>query len=151
LQVDRGTRQCLTGQCSSSPRTFQIRSRPQPGAATVIVGLSSPMDGSHGSRAVARNLVVRPPAPYMTDAMSSPPKIESGKTLDLGRRRGAFPYLLADRRGKAGMDDLQRVGVDRLPRMGRDVEVPASLERLEYQDVDVERRAYAARPVTGER
>jgi hypothetical protein len=60
------------------------------------------MDGSHGSRAVARNLVVRPPAPYMTDAMSSPPKIESGKTLDLGRRRGAFPYLLADRRGRPG-------------------------------------------------
>jgi hypothetical protein len=38
----------------------------------------------------------------MTDAMSSPPKIESGKTLDLGRRRGAFPYLLADRRGRPG-------------------------------------------------
>jgi hypothetical protein len=62
----------------------------------VIVGLTSPMDGSHGSRAVARNLVVPPPGPYVTDAMSSPPKIESGKTLDLRRRRGTFPCLLAD-------------------------------------------------------
>ncbi|MCW2560818.1 MAG: hypothetical protein JWP55_4782 [Mycobacterium sp.] len=73
------------------------------------------------------------PGSDMTDAMSSPPKIESGKTLDLRMRRGAFPYLWADRPGQAGMDDLQRVGVDRLPRMGRDVRVPASLERTELQ------------------
>jgi hypothetical protein len=39
----------------------------------------------------------------MADLIASPPKIESGKTLDLRRRRGAFPYLLADRRGRPGV------------------------------------------------
>jgi hypothetical protein len=51
----------------------------------------APHGRSHGSRAVARNLVVRPPGRDMTNATPSRPKIASGKTLDLPRAQTHTP------------------------------------------------------------
>jgi hypothetical protein len=92
------------------------------GAASVTALSIAPHGRSHGSRAVARNLVVRPPGRDMTNATPSRPKIASGKTLDLQRAQTHTP------RGRAASRFCRNAGGLRLttPRRSSPTWCPSS-------------------------